>query len=384
MTSRIDIRLRLIERLSELTPQAWDALAEEQICLSHAYLDTLEQTGSVGPGTGWRPLHLTLWHHDTLVGALPLYEKHHSFGEYVFDWAWADAYQRHGLSYYPKWLGAIPFTPVPGPRLLARDEHCRALLIDAALKLAKESGFSSLHVLLPDTREQNQLHSAGFMIRHGVQFHWHNKGFASFDDFVARLNHKKRKHIRQERRRAAQSEVQFRWLSGRDATESDWAFFYHCYSNTYARHYSTPYLNQAFFTQLARRKPDGVRLLLALRDERPVASAFFLCDEHALYGRYWGATEHIPFLHFELCYYRAIEYCIDHHIARFEGGAQGEHKLSRGLEPTPTCSAHWLRDSRFSDAVDRYLEHERRGIGFYLDELSERSPFRRNTPDEDK
>tara|TARA_R110002049_G_scaffold39931_5_gene122321 strand:- start:129 stop:1265 length:1137 start_codon:yes stop_codon:yes gene_type:complete len=371
---------RLVRRISDIDASAWDALSDTGCCVSHAMLSSLEDSDSVGEGTGWHPHHLVLFDGDTPAAAMPLYEKLHSYGEYVFDWAWADAYHRQDLAYYPKWLCAVPFTPVPGVRLLARDDATRAALVRVARALADESGLSSMHVLLPDEREAALLAGAGFMLRRGVQFHWHNRGYRDFEDFLAALNHGKRKKIRQERRRAAAHGLQHVWLDGHTASAADWAFFHHCYSSTYALHRSTPYLSPAFFPMLAERMPESVRLLVAYRDGTPVASAFFLLDAQALYGRYWGAVEDLPFVHFELCYYRAIEYCITHGVTRFEGGAQGEHKMSRGLEPVETRSAHWLRDARFADAVDRFLERESEGIDFYLGELSERVPFRRERP----
>ncbi|QDF96570.1 GNAT family N-acetyltransferase [Azoarcus sp. DD4] len=366
----------LVSRLAEIPAAAWDRLAGSQVCLSHAYLDTLEQTGCVGGRTGWTPRHATLWRSGELVAAMPLYIKQHSYGEYVFDWAWADAYQRHGLDYYPKWLCALPFTPIPGQRLLGRTADDRRGLLDKLLTLAADSGLSSLHILFPDEDEGQWMTDAGLLLRQGVQFHWQNAGYTGFEDFLAGLNHEKRKKIRQERRRAAEHGLTLRWLDGHSATAADWRFFHRCYATTYALHRSTPYLNEDFFTELARRLPTRVRLLLAERDGAALAGAFFLCDDKALYGRYWGSTASFPFLHFELCYYQAIAYCIEHGLDRFEGGAQGEHKLSRGLLPVLTRSAHWIADPRFRDAVDRYLARETEGIGFYLDELAERSPFR--------
>ena len=375
-------RLCLVDDLSAIDSVEWDALDGGQTPLSHAFLATLETTACVGPGTGWRPRHATLRDGDALVAAMPLYEKSHSYGEYVFDWAWAEAYARHGLAYYPKWLAAVPFTPAPGVRLLGRDTAARRALFSAVLAMAEESRLSSLHVLFPDDAESEWMRDAGLLIRQGVQFHWLNAAYRDFEGFLASLTHDKRKKIRQERRRAAAHGLTYRWVDGTTATPADWAFFHRCYASTYTLHRSTPYLNLAFFVELARRAPHRVRLLLALRGDSPVASAFFLCDRDALYGRYWGATEHLPFLHFELCYYQAIDYCIQGGLGRFEGGAQGEHKLARGLQPVVTRSAHWIRDPRFRDAVDHFLARERAGVDFYLDELADRSPFRSASHDD--
>lgn len=371
------LQVRLIDSLASIEAGQWDALTGGRCSISRAFLTTLEASGCVGGDSGWSPQHITLWDGEQLAGAMPLYEKQHSFGEYVFDWAWADAYQRHGLPYYPKWLSAVPFSPIPGSRLLARDAAVQTALLEVAERLADESALSSIHVLFPQADEATLLGERGWMIRSGIQFHWCNRGYMDFDAFLAALNHEKRKKIRQERRRAAAHGLNIHWLDGHTASRAQWDFFYQCYATTYALHRSTPYLTPEFFPALAAAMPDNLRLVVAERDGAPVASAFFLVDEHALYGRYWGARENLPFLHFELCYYQAIEYCIHHGIARFEGGAQGEHKLSRGLEAVVTQSAHRLRDPRFADAVDRFLARETAGIGFYLDELSERSPFRR-------
>ncbi|THF65820.1 N-acetyltransferase [Pseudothauera nasutitermitis] len=371
-----DRLLHLLDSLAEIDPARWDHLAGDEPGLSHAYLHSLESSGCVDAHSGWQTRHATLWHGGELVAAMPLYEKQHSWGEYVFDWAWAEAYTRHGLAYYPKWLAAVPFTPVPGRRLLGNCAEDRRALLHAVLAMVRASGHSSFHLLFPADDEIPWLAEAGLMLRQGVQFHWRNRGYRDFDGFLALLNHDKRKKIRQERRRAAAHGLNTRWLDGHTASAEDWAFFHRCYRGTYALHRSTPYLNLDFFTMLASRAPDSVRLLIAERTGQPVAAAFFLHARGTLHGRYWGALEALPFLHFELCYYQAIEYCIAHGLQRFEGGAQGEHKLSRGLEPVATCSAHWIADPRFRRALDDFLARERAGVGFYLDELAERTPFR--------
>jgi len=386
--------IHLLDAIADVAPEAWDALlpADAPPCLKHAYLHALEASGCVRTETGWTPRHATLWAGGDLVAAMPLYLKTHSWGEYVFDWAWAEAYQRHGLDYYPKWLCAIPFTPIPGPRLLGRSAADRGALLAGVIEHAAQSGLSSLHLLFPVGDDLRVLRNEELPIRHGVQFHWRNadphdpaqRPYPDFEAFLRGLNHDKRKKIRQERRRAAAHGLNLRWEDGHSATADDWAFMYQCYARTYALHRSTPYLSHAFFGRLAATMPGRLRLLIAERGQSRVASSFFLCDDHALYGRYWGASEDLPFLHFELCYYQAIQYCIQHGLQRFEGGAQGEHKLARGLQPVRTHSAHWIADARFRTAVDDYLARERGQMDFYLDELAEHAPFRTPATEESK
>lgn len=372
--------LRFFTRLADLPADAWDALAGDQPCLSHAYLSTLEETGAVGADTGWIPHHATLWESGQLVAAMPLYEKHHSWGEYVFDWAWAQAYEQHGLEYYPKWLCAIPFTPVPGQRILATSPIYQRELVQAVMNWVRAGNHESFHVLFPDRTEAALLAGAGLMIRDGVQFHWQNPGYSDFDAFLASMTRDKRKKIRQERRKVRDAGIEFHWFSGDQIGEDLLDFFYQCYAITYAMRRSSPYLNKAFFARLHQQKPAQTRLAVAHREGTAIACAWFLQDGEALYGRYWGAVEDVSCLHFETCYYQAIEYAIAHGLKRFEGGAQGEHKLSRGLLSTPTRSAHWIREPRFSNAIDDFLRRERHGVSVYLDELDERKPFRTDPP----
>jgi uncharacterized protein len=368
--------ITVLDSLATVPASQWDALAGNHPLLSHAFLHALHESGCASAGTGWAPCHLALWRDNRLAAAMPLYLKSHSYGEYVFDWAWADAYQRHGLRYYPKLLNAVPFTPVTGPRLLATNEADRRALLDAALAFARESGVSSLHCLFPEADEVAAFEAAGLMLRASVQFHWRNEGFRDFEDFLARMNHDKRKKIRQERRKVREAGIEFRSLRGSEATEADWRFFVECYNRTYRAHHSSPYLNLDFFLRLAQAMPGNLLLILGYRDEMPVAAAFNIIGNDTLYGRYWGTQEFHSGLHFETCYYQAIEFCIAEKIGSFEGGAQGEHKLARGLLPQRTVSAHWLAHPEFAEAVTRFLRKEASGIEHYVDELSEHSPFK--------
>ncbi|HMA10914.1 MAG TPA: GNAT family N-acetyltransferase [Steroidobacteraceae bacterium] len=366
--------IRVVPRMAELPADAWNALAGDSPFLQHAFLDALETTGCVGADIGWEPVHLALFRDGRLDAAMPLYVKHHSWGEFVFDWAWADAYRHHGLAYYPKLVCCVPFSPVPGPRLLARSDADRAALIQAALKLTRDLGCSSLHILFPSAPDHAALEATPLLHRSGFQFHWFNAGYQSFDDFLAAMTHDKRKKIRQERKKLANLGVAFRWIEGAHSTDADWDFFYRCYADTYARHRSEPHLNRAFFAKLRETMPDNLLLIVADRNGEPTACSLCLKDGERLYGRHWGTLEYVPGLHFETCYQQGIEYAIAHGLAVFEGGAQGEHKLARGLVPTATHSWHWLENAEFRDAVDRFLERETDAISHYMDELE--GPFR--------
>ena len=365
------------DSIAAIPAAEWNRLAGGDPLLRHEFLHALHETGCASAKTGWAPQFLILREGGAFAGAMPLYFKSHSYGEYVFDWAWADAYQRHGLAYYPKLLSAVPFTPVAGQRMLADTPARRRLLADAALQLARETRVSSLHVLYPHSDHAEELQECGLALRHGVQFHWRNDRYADFDGFLATFNHDKRKKIKQERRRVRDTGITFEWFSGAAITDALWVFFNRCYRETYRQHHSTPYLNLDFFRALGRDMPENLALIVALRDGRPIAASLNIHNGRRLCGRYWGTLEYHPSLHFETCYYQVIEYCIANRIGVFEGGAQGEHKIARGLLPVETHSAHWLAHPQFAAAIEEFLQRETRGIAVYMDELNERTPFKR-------
>lgn len=368
--------VRLITQLGDIPAAQWDALAGAQPFVRHAYLLALEETGCVGGKTGWQPLYAVMFDGDVLVAAMPMYIKHHSWGEYVFDWAWADASERAGLPYYPKLLAAIPFTPVPGLRLLAAAGVDKQAFLAAILGQVKQSGLSGLHCLFPLNDEETTFEALGFLKRSGVQFHWVNRGYASYADFLAALNHDKRKKLKQERRKVADSGLKIVRKTGSAISEDDWAFFDRCYQQTYRDHRSTPYLNRAFFNRLGSVLGEQCLMVLAYDGDEPIAAALDLFDDARLYGRYWGATRYVPNLHFELCYHQGIEFAIERGLAVFEGGAQGEHKLARGFEPVATQSWHWMANEDLGAAIARFLVREGQGVAHYLSELDERAPFR--------
>ncbi|AJY20194.1 GNAT family N-acetyltransferase [Burkholderia multivorans] len=386
---RIDYRTGILSSPAEVAADEWNTLlardAQPTPFLRHEFLDALHVARCAVDETGWSPHFVTLTDARTgrLAAAAPVYAKQHSYGEYVFDWAWADAYQRNGLSYYPKLLCAVPFTPVQGTRLLAVDDDARRRLAATLLAFAEQSDASSLHVLFPTGDEARLLESMGMMLREGVQFHWVNDGYRHFDDFLGTLEQKKRKNIRAERRKVRDAGVTFRRLTGERITDADWRFFTRCYRQTYREHYSSPYLNLDFFRAIGATMPENLLLVIAEADGQPIASALavYRRGEHGggtLYGRYWGALEHVPCLHFETAYYQLLEFCIEAELDTFEGGAQGEHKLARGFLPTVTHSAHWLAHPAFADAVAHFLERETEHIHAYVDELREHDPFRRS------
>jgi len=366
----------LVKKLTDIPAAQWNALAGDHPTVHYDYLNGLEITGCVGPETGWSPHHIVLHRHNRLAGAMPLYLKTHSRGEYVFDHAWAHAFERHGLAYYPKLLSAIPFTPVPGPRLLAHNKTDKLKLLQAAIGLADSNALSSLHILFPDKTDLEVMTDAGLMIRKNIQFHWSNQGYGSMDDFLESMTQKNRKKIRQGRRKLAEEDVQFLWIEG--SCIDDWTldFFYRCYHQTYIEHGNLPYLNPEFFHHLRDTMPDNIMIVLAQQGEKPVASAFNLRNKERLLGRYWGSLKFISGLHFETCYMQGVEYSIAKGLETFEGGAQGEHKLARGLLPVQTHSAHWIRDRSYAHAINDFLTREEDAVNEYVDVLGNHSPFR--------
>jgi predicted N-acyltransferase len=366
--------VRIVDSLAGVDRDEWNALAGAQPFVRHEFLSALIDTGCAAARSGWAPQFVLMRRAGALVGALPLFAKSHSYGEYVFDWAWADAHERHGVDYYPKLVSAIPFTPVRGPRILGATTAVRKMLVQAALELARDT--SSLHFLFAREEDAAFLAELGFLMRRTVQFHWKNEGYADFEDFLSRLSHQRRKNIRQERRRVREAGVSFQWLEGASITRKHWEFFNRCYRGTYAAHRSTPYLSLDFFLRLGVLLPEHVVMMLAEREGKPIAASLLMRDAKSLYGRYWGAIEYVPLLHFDACYYQAIDYAIARKLQVFEGGAQGEHKLFRGLMPVQTLSAHWLAHPKFARAVETFLEREGAGIAQYVNELVEHSPFK--------
>lgn len=365
---------------------AWNSLWSYQRSatpfMRHEYLCALHASQSAVPNTGWSPTFITLWQGDELQAACPLYTKSHSYGEYVFDWAWANAYEQHGLAYYPKAVVAVPFTPVPGVRLMARDAQTKQALLNEVLTFAQEQEWSSLHLLWVTEEDLKICDAHGLMKRQTVQFHWRNSqpGYADFDAFLATLIQEKRKKIRQERRKVLEAGVSFRTILGEDMTSQDWDFFYRCYLQTYMEHRNAPYLTRDFFARMAREMPAHWVLFVAEHHGRPIACSLVAVSERGAngvaYGRYWGALERVDCLHFEACYYQPLQWCIEQGLKRFEGGAQGEHKLARALLPVRGHSAHWVAHPDLAQAVERFVAREGQAINGYLADLNSRSPKR--------
>ena len=435
-TSKKDYVIRVMDSPLEVNSAQWNALLAGQSesgvlnpFVRHEYLSAMHTSGSATPKTGWTPHFITLWDGDTLAAGCALYAKDHSYGEYVFDHAWANAYHQHGLPYYPKALIAPPFSPVPGPRLLARNAQERILLAKAVIAWCEEQKLSSLHLLFTSDADVAACTDAGMLLRHTVQFHWTNiaptlvasrafggtlphssekeasfgsaavpdpRGgssenclFSTFDEFLMSLAQEKRKKIRQERKKVLDAGITFRWALGTDISTEEWDFFYRCYERTYYEHGNAPYLSRAFFKSMQTDMPENWLMFIAEHGEgekrEKVATSLIAVSagitgatdqKLTAYGRYWGALARVDCLHFEACYYQPLQWCIEHGYTTFEGGAQGEHKMARALLPVKTTSAHWLAHPSFADAIERFLEREGAGIENYMGELEERSPFR--------
>ena len=376
------MKLRVLNSLDEVDARQWNALElAHNPCVRHEFLVTLEHERCATARTGWKPQHLAVFDDiGTLIGAAPLYLKTHSWGEFVFDWSWANAYSRAGLDYYPKLVSAVPFTPAAGPRLLAPHgrKEIKSALLRGIDELARDLGVSSTHVLFTDAEDQELLTQQRYLPRIDCQFHWHNHGFASFEDFLQTFRADKRKKAHRERRRIAEAGIHFATLQGGDISPQLWKVIYAFSANTFARHGHEHYLSAKFFIALSQAMPENIMVKLALRGREPVAAAIFFEGGASLYGRYWGAAEDLHSLHFEACYYQGIEYCIDKGLQHFEPGTQGEHKVPRGFVPTITSSAHWIAEPRFRRAIADYLERERASIGDYVSQVEDHVPFRSN------
>lgn len=376
------------DQLSNIDSNAWNRLANTRYpFILHEYLSALEISGSIGPGTGWQAHHLTVRDEaQQLVAAMPLYIKKHSWGEYVFDWAWADAYHNHGLNYYPKLVCAIPYTPVTGPRLICTPEIDRAIITEKVITHIKHlcinQGYSSFHLLFPDKNDRAIFAdpATGLALRKGCQYHWFNQSYQDFDHYLSHFNSRRRKNIKRERRRIAEQGIHIQCLEGCDISTENIQTFYRCYQSTYNKRGRHGYLTLDFFLQLLEKMPNALIMIMAYREQRPVAAALSLKSDQALYGRYWGCLEEYNCLHFEVCYYQGIDYCIARGLKRFDPGAQGEHKILRGFTPIETCSMHWLENKPFRTAVGTFLQKEQIGIEQYIKEARSLLPFK--TPDD--
>lgn len=377
------MRTRFLKSIDRVPAAQWNALNTTQIpFLSHEFLAALETTGCVGESTGWIPHHLLLEDDSGApVGAVPLYLKTHSWGEFVFDWSWARAYTQAGLDYYPKLVSMPPFTPATGPRLLiapgADAAATRQALARAIVEHAGELSLSSAHAVFVTETDRDVLQENGFLLRQDCQFHWHNRGYGSFEAFLATFRADKRKKALRERRRVREGGVTYRTLSGSEISDALWDIVFAFSARTFAMHGHEHYLNAAFFKTLSRTLPDAVVVKLAMLQDTPIAAAICFRSHDTLYGRYWGAAANFDSLHFETCYFQGIEYCIDHGLQHFEPGTQGEHKVARGFEPTTTWSAHWIADPRFRRAIDNYLSEEREAVGQYAESVRDHVPFKK-------
>jgi len=377
------VELRLYPSVNDLPKAAWDAsFSTGYPFLTHRFLEGLEKSGSTGSQSGWQNCHLGLWDKDHPIALAPGFLKSHSYGEYVFDWSWADAWHRSGLDYYPKLVTGVPFTPATGPRLWTDSDHPDAQLelISAVTDWCASENISSWHILFPDKTTSTQLATAGLMQRMTTQFHWFNRNYSDFDDFLSAFNSRKRKALKKERAAIAAQNLQLVTKTGSDISEEDWAFFYYCYQTTYLKRSGHQgYLTGDFFTKVCPQLGESTVMVIAHEGEKPVAAALYFVDDDTLYGRYWGCLKEFDFLHFEACYYRGIEYCIERGISRFDPGAQGEHKIQRGFEPTLTYSNHWVAEPRLKDAVADFCRRDCDHVRRYRDEAATLLPFKQES-----
>ena len=374
------MKVRIHTSISEITADAWNALVRDNNpFVRHEFLHAMEQHGCVGEKFGWLPRHIAVYEDDLLIAAMPLYEKHNSYGEFVFDNAWADAYESAGRDYFPKLVSAIPYTPATGQRLLSVtgcEKEVWPLLLQTVLQLAESTGASSFHALFPDSREHQFLQQQGLLSRHDCQFHWRNDDYRDFDDFLNRLVSRKRNNIRQERRKVSQADINLRVLDGHTTTPLDWQNFTRFYEQTFSGKWGIATFNLGFFQELAQTLPDQIVLVLADAGSTSIAGALMYRSDTMLYGRHWGCIEQVDSLHFEACYYQGIEYCIRHGLQRFEPGAQGEHKIARGFLPTLTRSSHWISDNDFRLPISNFVAHERQAVAEYMMQLEAASPYK--------
>ena len=380
------MQIQVATSIGDFDANDWHRLANDDCpFLSHEFLLAAEQSGSVSAETGWVPRHIGLRNSSgRLCAAMPLYEKSHAWGEFVFDWSWAQAYQQAGLDYYPKLVSATPFTPATSPKLLLEDPELASKLLGAARGLAEDEGYSSLHVLFPEECELESLQESGLKLRKDCQFHWHNRNYRNFDEFLATFSSSKRKKARRDRRRVVEQDIHFRHLTGHNMNDAIWRDVYELISITFLRRGSMPYFSLDFFREVSRCMPDNILVVLAEKAGLPIAAAVFYDTPGTLYGRYWGADARYDALHFETCYYQGIDHCIANGRQRFEPGTQGEHKISRGFTPTTTWSAHWLARPEFFSAVERYLDAEAQHVDEYIDAVHAHSPYKIPPPNVDE
>lgn len=369
-------RLEFQSSFKNINQKEWNDLTKSNPFLRLEFFQSLEASKSIGEGTGWHPFPAIVIDQGSLVGASPIFLKEHSYGEYVFDWSWAEAYQKYGKNYYPKIASCIPFTPATGPRFFGLDLSIKKNIVVQIEELAYENKMSSSHILFCNESEKDIFGDPKWMLREGVQFKWVNKNYNNFAEFLSQLSHDKRKKIKQERKKIHDLGLKIKKIKGPEISESDLDFFYACYCNTYQDHHSHPYLTRIFFSLIKESMPENLLLILAYEGDLPVAASFFIYDDKNLYGRYWGSKSFYPGLHFELSYYQGQEFCIENRIVSFEGGAQGEHKLARGFEPFNTFSFHRIFDEKFELAIKDFLRREKTGIDQYTNELNERAPYK--------